>query len=393
MRYFKIVMIVIVLFAFVSCKRNKDFCEKFYKVKVDNVEPQLIEINDNLKAPFHLKEVKRVEIPLGGYPKWVKTPNENELILLCSKGEKGGHGVLFYDNELNLTKRKIIKNGEGPGEVTRYPFLLGSKNKLFLINNIRNRLTILDYNFNILEEKKYNNKGAGMWGFAMYLIKNNTEILHLSDVWKEKLRFGNKKKSHDSYAMRTLNIKDCSINILRSEDIMNDTKRRWMFGIGVHWTVHNNFIYFVDLKDYIVSKMDFNGKVLKKIKIEHEEKEFSQDQLDKWRIEQKGDPSSAKKWSFPKKLWSASFICKIKDGFAIGRREDYSPKEREYITADYFTWDMEYKGKINLPLYGFSNFPVIEERVDYRSFYKEPYFYTVKEDEEADFIIKWDIVD
>ncbi len=397
MRYFKIVMIIIVLFAFASCKRNRSyFDESRYKVKVDNVEPQLIELDESLKAPFYLKEIKRVETPLGGYTKWLKTPKYNELILIYLNGEKGGHGVLFYDKDLNLTKRKVIRSGEGPGEARGGFLLIGSETKLYMIDRGKKRLTVFDYNFSILKEKKYKMGPGFIHLSGVNLIKNDTEILHYFYVRKSSFCRGNINQMM-SYAMRVLNTKDCSIKVLRSEDIINDTGRKMMSAYFAHWTVHDNHIYFVDLRDYIISKMDFNGKVIKKIKIKHEAKEFSQKERDNWFIENFGGSGNGgiyvKKISYPKKLYPVAFIFQIKKGFAIARREDYSPKELEYITADYFTWGMEFKGKIKVPLFEKWNVPGYCFKSEGAFYYKAPHFYTIKQEEESDFIIKWEFVD
>ncbi len=367
-----------------NCKDKPD-----YQISEDKINVELIKLPDVKKPPLTLTKLEECELKTmcKGWPWFVKTEKNNEIIVFCANSSTT-FCLYFYDGSLKFQKQHTIRSGEGPEEIA-IPGYFGSvksTEKMLIIDKSKRQFSIFDRDFKMLKRVNFENKEGFM------LMPGNIGLNADFSKILVGFQYSIPQRRKLINSLGWINIDNGRYKNIITREISNNTSKKYLMAVGIRWLIHESYIYYLDQVNYIIIKMDFAGNPVKKIKIRTKSVKFTSGRIRKWMSNSDYKEWSLEKSSFPEQLYHPAAIIKIGNGFAVTRRLDYNPKERQWIEADYFDWDIAYKGKIKLPAYEKWNEPIFDGRkADNLFYYQSPFLYFLDVREDSSYIVKWGI--
>lgn len=248
-----------------------------------------------------------------------------------------------YNAELELEKKYLIRYGQGPGECLNPSIMGGDIDNILIRDSVALKYYLFDGNFNIkktftapffnayLPQARGFSPGKNriLDGFASFLNMYENEIkVNIGQIT------GDKVTSKNIYNMK--------LTLRTRKD------KLFISGIPLHSLLIDDHIFILRTDEYRLLKMDLDGNPVKQARVvDVAKKSFSEEQRKTWIKETRQGPPN--RLTFPEHLWPACWMLPIKDGIAIGLRDDYEPVKPAWIEADYFDLELNYRGKIKLP--------------------------------------------
>jgi hypothetical protein len=380
MRRKKLEFLLIILLIILS------FCNK-----KENLEVTEINIHDNSYQVSVVKEKEvRVDVITKFTPDFAKI-DDPEHILIMFKNGQGNWEIYKYDIALQFQNSFTIKSGQGPKEAIN-PLVLGGTTEEIVIYDIGyRRLSFWNSTFDncLIEKRTLISNNLGLSGFG-YSPKSGY-ILIWEDIFYrpgKKNRIKVYLKDAKKKGTSGLTLHELEYTYLKAD---SNSKLQFWPSYPFHAILLKDFVFLVNLREYLVYKYDLEGNLLIKVKVKFPHKEFSSTQLKEWK-KSFGFKTKAN-MHFPGELWPACWLLPFDKGFVVGRRENYKASKEEWITADYFEMSCRYLGKIKLPWFRRWNHPLLAQNaVDYFIFVKDGKMFMIHEEEgesEAYLLSKW----
>lgn len=299
------------------------------------------------------------------------------------------------NDNLNLQDKYAVKIGQGPGEALNLLILTGDKQEIIGYDLMYQRMMFWDINFSncrMIKKRFWNNE------FAHHSIAYNSKTDELMSL--------EEKDADRDYMKKTL--------LLTLKKVKGSTKREliiFKLDIGkvmearsgqihlwyarpIHARLHKEYIYILNIKDYIIYKYNLDGKLLDHVKVNFTQQSFSDDQLNRfhnsWYRNNKNKVYNF--LHFPDRLWPACWLLPLGNGLLVGRRNDYQISDDEWIECDYFDLNLKYLGKVNIPTFSKWNNPFFcQNTVENKLFSRGDTIYIIEnnDDSEITSIHKW----
>lgn len=374
----KLIIVILIVFPIISnnCKGTK--------------ASDIVEIVTN-ETQIPLKFIKEKEVKIDALIKGSAVVKKiagtnNMFVEFVSERDTS---VWKYDRELELKDKFLIPYGQGPDECL-VPMVIGGYNHNTLVYDvIAKKYYNFDENFKVnktFHAKRYDLFLHHSYGYSP---ENNTIVSGFGffpDMFKEEYRLFTRKIAGEKIIDRVL------YKFLYAKRTKDEL---FILGHPFHFKLIGEHIFILKTDEYRIIKMDLNGRVLKQARIVNAlKRNFSEMDRKNW-VKESG-MQRAEEFIYPEKLWSACWIMELKDGFAVGRRINYKPIKVEWIEADYFDYDLNYLGKINVPGFPQWNDPYEgQQNMDFLfSFQNDKLFsLVVKETEEGEdfWLTRWRI--
>jgi hypothetical protein len=155
-------------------------------------------------------------------------------------------------------------------------------------------------------------------------------------------------------------------------------------------------VYILDMKEYILYRCRPDGTLIQSVRVDVEKLPVPDSKRKQWINEHYGKyRHSPIKWTFTGYILPTSWMVPLGKGFAVIRRYGYSLQCNGMVDADYFSYDLEMKGKIKIPcfdrIFGLTSYVI--PRV---TAYSNGYLYLVskeidKDDSELYILEKWKV--
>lgn len=298
------------------------------------------------------------------------------------------YGIRKYDLNLKEIEEFEIPYGQGPDECLSMIILGGNEEKILIFDNSAQKYYL--YNGDFSSRSKIESRLLGSFvnhGYN-YFPSIKTAVVAF---WE---KTAHSRADYDVYTLKVAGKKIENRVIFKGH--FEGFKRNGLLNWGepYDFKVIGDYIYLLELDKYRFLKMDLTGKIIQTVSVKNwPHKRFSRRQLEKWVQEAGFD----RRLTFPEKLWPACWMIRIKDGFAVGRRENYDTmKEGDWIDADYFDLDLDYRGKIKVPWVNRWRDPRLgQEAVESKFFFRRNHLFIIETREAGDdedyFLIKWEI--
>lgn len=362
-----------------------------------NENTKLIEINLTDKAyqiSFKKIDEIRIETISKSYPYFKKVISDNHLYITHPSWSKDLE-ISIYNMDLELSDTHKIKYGQGPNECISPRIFGGTEDNIIVYDGNTQRYYLYDREFGsrVTIQSSMMSENVPYYGHMYYPPEG---IVLVSTINK----LDDSRTSHFKiYTRKIVNgkFKDQIVyNRITAGLGYKTNPRRLMAGDPHHFKLVGNHLYVLELDNYKLIKMDLSGKVAKAVKINNiPDISFSKKELDKWMSETILPPN---RFTYPEKLWTPCWMIKILDGIAVGRRKNYSSqKVDDWIEADYFDLDLNFKGKIKLPWFSRWNRPggtgqQLSEMITHT---KDNLFFLIERrdvgDDEEYYLSKWEI--
>jgi hypothetical protein len=317
-----------------SCSKNNDI--DFEEITLHN---------NPFPATFVKEKEIKVEAITKGYPHFARI-NDNDHVFIKFRNGDGDHEIWKYNTSLECQKKFIIKYGQGPSEAMKPLILGGTPNEIVMYDISYRRILYWDSNFDncVMKKRSLINHGFAYNGFG-YSPEYDCAL-----IWEEIDSPSSNKTRVNVYLKSIKKEKTTDRKLYEFEYLYfnRDVNGGWNFWPSrpFHCILLKDFVFLINLKEYVINKYDLMGRLLKRVKVSFQKKKFSSRQLKEW---EKGFGVKKAHMNFPGELWPACWLLPIDKGFVVGRREDYKPSNKYCIPADYYDISLRYLGQINLP--------------------------------------------
>jgi hypothetical protein len=284
-------------------------------------------------------------IPCVDFPQFFSTENDAgcNIMFWNRKQEMEFH---FLDRDLKLLSRKNLRRGQGPGEVQN-PFFYGGDSNHFVIYDAPiKRYLLFDKKFNFSRYIQLPDIGTLLYSGFRYIPDRNLIL----DGFE---RFKTPDKSE--YGIYLINLGPDRVTdtkkIYLKEFIKRDKKSKMTNVLkSIHFRYFDNSVFVLDCDLYRIQKINLNGEIVKKMTWSFKKESFSRALREKWLLDvfSKNEVSC---FDYPEELWPACWIIPLRNGFAVGVRDDYGEHKGRTIKVDYFDFNLKYLGAGEMPFF------------------------------------------
>ncbi len=253
--------------------------------------------------------------------------------------------VRKFDDQLNLVSEKMFELGMGPNDLGEGVYFYPGKDFIYAPDNTQGRVNIFDKNFSFVKFIKLPRY------LPITMIKNGRYFLgtHLEII---------KEKGAKIYTTELVFFPEMKKNLIHTlgPTISYTSQRKHIIGEEPEFSYfYQNFknidrIYYINMKSYQISIYDFNGKIIKRVRLNVEMKKVPLNMKNKWLHEQSSRVGIERR-VFTDWIQPASKVVPLEKGFVVIRRKDYMDECNGLVDADYFNFDLEMLGKVNFPCF------------------------------------------
>lgn len=300
-----------------------------------------IEVTDK---EYPIRFVKEKEVKIDVVMAWIPRifrVDGNNIFMGFFVGED--IWVWRYDADLELEKKFVIPYGQGPGECLAPLPIGGDLNNILVYDPPQDKYYLFDENFNVKETLKSRNNSRT---FCFQSTGFSSSKMTVLSVFVTQIDANQSEYEVTTRRIENSKIKETGIYTLKFP--WKNKNGSYIMGRPLHCSLINDNIYILKTDEYLIIKMDLEGNILKETKVINlEDKSFSEAERKEWiKASVHNKLNNA---IFPEKLWVSCWIIRLKDGIAVGRRNDYNPNNDEWIEADYFDFELNFLGKIKIP--------------------------------------------
>ncbi len=356
----------------------------------------MMEVDPDANAtayPLELKKTKVKVIKTNGSVTFTYFSSPGHILLRNLNKEDNQYEFINFDTDLNRLKKYIVARGQGPREFLKERILGGNNNEIFVHDEMQRRLMFWDREFKncvmfkkqLFSESQYDSYGyaadTGHYLAAEEWLRQPPKKAIIR-LWLIKLK-KNQPANGDIEAEKKLLHE---IHYKSVERKPNGKLLIWS-STPVHAQMIGNAVFILNIEDYTIFKYDFEGRLLKSVKVKFPEKIYSlsenRDAMTAWGISANLNPTSR----FPDKLCPPCWLLPLGNGFAVGRRESHMPSSAKFTTADYFDLELQYLGKIRVPTFKYWDNPGYADRaVNFATHFQDQALFVIraKEEDEED---------
>jgi hypothetical protein len=307
--------------------------------------------------PLSVKKVKKKVLDTDYIQVFTWVADDNYMMLESFNKGEDAYEFRLLDSELNESGKYVLKRGQGPRELLKPYFVCGTLEEIFIYDGGGQRILRCDKEFKDCKITRMSIHGDDFWGSFGYSWKSGYCLTCNDEIERPT---GNAVNNYFLRDTRHVTGKETPFHketYKYMERHAGGGKTFWR-GKPHHARLIDNFAFIINLKSYTIYKYDLNGRLIKSVKIHFKGKTFAKENTKKI-VAAWGDyvSSSSAPYQYPQELWPACWILHVGKGLAVGRRENYMPGSEKWITADYFDLELNFLGKIRLPVFKWWNHP------------------------------------
>jgi len=286
-----------------------------------------------------------------------------------------------YDSHLNFISEKAFPFGQGPGDVGEGTTFCQAGDHIYGPDNVTRRVNIFDKNLNFIKFVKildpvistiFTEGGDSFFAFHKKSVPEGFTYNFI----------------HSTFPTLKKKVVNCSGTLW-----LWDKRKKMIIGLQpeLSFFIKKERVYFLNASDYRLIMFDLNGNKLKQVRLNINKPIVPKEKKKEWLFEQLGK-FGVDKCILVDKVQPASWAVPLEKGFAVIRRKDYSTNCQGMAEADYFDYQLNHIGKINIPCF-YSIFGLRHSRMPQTYHYQDGYLYLIYEDEETEefYLEKWKV--
>ncbi len=371
------IVILISIIILNHCKKSSE----------QDISTEVIKIDEQQSANirFNFKKTSAVIDDIL-YPHIAVSDVHDKIIIYGSsldKNDKTKMVAKTFDKDFNFNGEKAFYYGLGPGDAGAYNIVTIEKDKIFISENSNFRVSIYDNNWNLLTvvRHKLQIDAFELYDNANFFISRGITAMNDKPFIQYSIVSfpGFEAKPVFSHLHPT---RKTSAGI----DVMI------LGGISEISTFYNNKNFFMLVcSNYQVLKFDLTGKKLKDITAKVDEQKTDHSLDDKY-LEDRRLLKYKNRFVICDTVNPAACAIPLMKGFLVVRRNDYSNDCSGFSDADYFSYKLEYLGKVKCPCF-LNIFFLMAGRNNPAFKYSNGFLYLVQEKDEKYYIEKWEIIE
>jgi hypothetical protein len=354
-------------------------CKKEVKIPQRIIQPdenKLANVSFSLEKKAEVQEIDKPRIAVS---------KEEDRIYLYGKytiPNKKGFIVKVYNKKLEFLSQNLFHYGQGPGDVGLTNVITPSDGNIYIFENSNMRISKFDNNFDYIDS------------FTMRKHAHPAELLENASFFIGcTFDFDEKDCSVNSFSIYSF--PKFKRNKFFSTEPFSPRKKleKGKFLLGEYteysYCYKNKSIYLLRCKTYRILRFDISGKKLSDtiVKVDEIKTNFK---LEKKYLESMGYLKLQNRFSFSNTVTPTSWIVPLQKGFVVVRRKDYNAECAGLVEGDYFSYDVEFLGKVKIPC--FSKIFQITGGMTIDSYrYENNYLYLINEAGEDYYVEKWKV--
>lgn len=375
-----LLIILISIFTLTHCKNNV--------ASKPQILQEVITIDEHKTGNVRFSLKANIETDIIAYPMLAVSEWQDKVILygLSTADKKQNTWVArTYDKTLKYIGEKTFFTGQGPGDVGNFNIISITKDKILISENSNNRVSI------------YANDWIYLTSFKHNLYMDAFEIFDNGKIFMEKKHIGLENNKH-SYDFLLGSFPDFNTKILFSwapfeMAVRSERAPKLIIGCESEQAFFYKYkaVFLLVCKKYHIMKFDSHGNKLKDVIVKVDEIKTDHTR-DDYYLQELGFSSGKNKFVLSDTVNPAAVMIPLKKGFVVIRRYDFITPCNDSVPGDYFSYQLEYLGKINVPCsylllsYRFG-------RTYHRVKYDNGFLYAIQEKEESTIIEKWEVTE
>ncbi len=378
-----LIVILTLLIISIHCKQSS------VSVSDSAIPAKRIKIDENRIADVIFTFKSSVKTGFIAYPELNVSQKQDIVVLFGEYKEEGKKSTLLvktYTHDLRLTGEKQFKFGQGPGDVGNNNRISVTEKNFLVSENSNRRVSVYDHNWNLrsIEKHKQNNINN-----SFYLYDNGKYFLisireWLPDYYSKYIFMmgtfpGFKTKTYYVTTPYSIRMKDGGVFKFPIDG-----------PISFSYFFKNKEIFLLRSDRYQLLKFDISGKKLKDIIVDVVKETTDRSRLDEF-LKDQSWYKSRNQFTLSDTVNPAAIVIPLNKGFVVVRRKNqYSTYCEGTNEGDYFSYQLEYLGKVNVPcFYQILDLLPIVNVINLG--YADGYLYLLKEIDEEFSIEKWEV--
>ncbi|MDQ1353835.1 MAG: hypothetical protein QG657_4142 [Acidobacteriota bacterium] len=360
--------------------------------KVVDSKPQIVQeeikIDENKAGNVHFSRKAFIETDIIAYPMLAVSEWQDKVIVygLSTADKKLNTWVArTYDKALNFISEKTFFTGQGPGDVGNFNIISITKDNILISENFNKRVTYYENDWTYLKSLKH---GLPLDAF---------EIFDNGKVFMERKHFALENNKH-SYEFLLGSIPDFNTKCLFRWvpfEMAVPSKRLPKLIIGCEseqaFFYKNKEAFLLECKKYHIMKFDSHGNKLKDIIVKVAEIKTDHSR-DDYYLEELGFLANKNKFVLSDTVNPTVTMIPLTKGFVVIRRYDFITPCNDWVVGDYFSYQLEFFGKIKVPC-SYNLLSYRFGRTNERFKYDNGFLYAIQETEEKTIIEKWEVTE
>ncbi len=372
-------LIYIAILTTCNCKVSK-------KKNFENgsVKQERIALEENKKVRISFSPVNKVIVEDILDPQVAVSPVLGKIILYGTYLSDSQKIILkVYNRELEFLSQKMFSIGQGPGDLGLVNVFTPVGDKFLVTENSNLRISTYDKDLNFLKTDKISMQK----GFPFGLINEGSHYI------------GDSYSSEGNFSVATFKIvafprgeenafwKSASLysKYNKGRCVVDDEPH-----ISYFWK--NQTVYFLNMKGYQILMLNKDGELIRDVVVKFTPLKASAEKMEEYLVEQGYTSKTRIHFVLSNSVIPVSWMIPLKKGFVVLRRYDYRVGCNDMADGDYFSYDIEYLGKVKFPCFHWIFKLSADMVLGMRNCrYDEGYLYLVKEVDEELWLEKWEV--
>jgi len=375
-----LIVILVSILILTHCKNNIDSKPQILGEEITIDENKSVNVRFSLKAS--------IETDIIAYPMLAVSEWQDKVILygLSTTDKKQNTWIArTYDKTLKYTGEKTFFTGLGPGDVGNFNIISITKDNILISENFNKRVTYYANDWTYLTTLKH---GLPLDAF---------EIFDNGKVFMERKHFALENNKH-SYEFLLGSIPDFNTKCLFTWapfEMAVRSKRLPKLIIGCEseqaFFYKNKAVFILECKKYHIMKFDSHGNKLKDIIVKVDEIKTDHNR-DDYYLEELGFLTNKNKFVLSDTVNPTVTMIPLTKGLVVIRRYDFITPCNDWVPGDYFSYQLEYLGKIKVPC-SYNLLSYRFGRTNERVKYDNGFLYVIQETEDKTIIEKWEVTE
>ncbi len=305
-----------------------------------------IDVEEGRDSGMRLEKVKEVEVEAVQYISWY---GQEQQILAYGpvREEKSGVAfkIYFYDRELNKLREHRLYIGQGPGDVGVQGIISYVYGHFVLFDKLNFRLNRYDRDFRFVDAVRMERSG---WEVPI----DEAGWFTLSDE-NDAEKNGDLYEIYDYYLGhydgRKVSYKKLDYKIVIKDFEAAKKKAKFCKDYLLSIFISQQMIYLVRHANYEISCYSLGGDLERVVRGRYNPVRVDEDKARKLLMKSGLNPN---RFYFCEYTNPVASHVKLADGFILVRRREYLPDSvPEYVEGDYFSYNLDYLGKVKFPYF------------------------------------------
>jgi len=382
MRLRILILILLSIIILNHCNNNpthesQNFCER-------------VTIDENKKANVQFRLIDAVQTDFIAYARIAVSPRQDMIILYgisTQKNEKQKLIARTFDKSLKFIREKTFFFGKGPSDVGNFNIISIGKDYIYISENSNSRISIYTNDWIYKNSIKFK---SAMDAFEIY--SNEKVFLNCDYTAFEDNLF--------AYTFLLGSFPELKTKVLFTADpfllqVESGNHTKLVIGTGEYSFFYTNNEAFILICDnYRLLKFDNTGNKLNDIIINVKKIKTNHARDDEY-LKEFGYSQQKDRFVLSDTVNPAATMIPLKKGFVVIRRYDFYSSYQDWLDGDYFSYKLEYQGKISVPFSPYLIMYMMGRTHEFTKF-DNGFLYLIKEKEDEDDMLtleKWMVIE